>query len=392
MTRIDLFILKYLRQFVMSNFYHILAFVLLLIPCATPAGSPTRIALLLPLHGPYAEVGQAVRDGFLAAYYQSLPQDPTAPTIRIVDTADADIVALYHRAVDQGASLIVGPLNKEQGLQLVNADALSVPTLVLNTLPLTQSVPRYLYQLSLAPEDEARQVADKASRDERRNAALIVPATVWGQRIAQTFLMEWQAVGGKVVGEMYYQDPAQLSAQMAQLLHVDQSEQRAKEMRRLLLQPHLRTIPYRRQDIDMVFLVAKPELARQLKPLLNFYYASNIPVYATSHLYAGTPNPLYDRDLNGVMFCAIPWEIAPQTLPPDIQEILHSVQQTWPQALQKQSPFFALGVDSYRLARQISRNAVATVTPGATGQLILQSNKVWYRQLPWATFIEGQPQ
>ena len=158
---------------------------------------------------------------------------------------------------------------------------------------------------------------------------------------------------------MYYDDSAQFSTQVSQLLHVDQSEQRAKALQHLLLEGKMRTIPYRRQDVDMVFLVAKPELARELRPLLSFYYASKIPVYATSHLYSGVPNPQLDQDLNGVMFCAIPWEIAPQTLSPDLQEILKRVQTTWPQASAMQPQFFALGVDSYRLARQIGARTLS---------------------------------
>lgn len=355
------------------------------------AESNTRVALLLPLQGVYAESAQAVRDGFLAAYYQSLPQDPAAPTIRIIDISNGDIVTLYRQAIEQGANIVVGPLNKEQGLQLVQTGALAVPTLMLNTLPNAQTVAN-LYQLSLSPEDEVKQVAAKAWQDGKRNVGIIVPASAWGQRVGQVFLTQWQAAGGKVVGEMFYDDPQQLSNQIAQMLHVDQSEERAKSMQQLLLQVKLRTIPYRRQDIDMIFLVAKPEFARQVRPLLNFYYARSIPVYATSHLYNGVPDPQDDQDLNGVIFCAMPWEIAPQTLSPALQAILQSVQKTWPQAMQKQSPFFALGVDSYYLARQLSRNKISPQVDGATGKLTLQANRIWYRQLPWAQILQGQPQ
>lgn len=353
--------------------------------------APERIALLLPLKGVYSESGQAIRDGFLAAYYQSLPQDPSAPTIRIVDTSGGDIVSLYQQAVAQGANVIVGPLSKEEGTQLVQAGKLTVPTLVLNTLPVTQVIPN-LYQLSLSPEDEAKQAAAKAWQEGQKNAVIIAPANAWGQRVSQVFLTDWQSLGGKAVGEMFYDSPIQLSSQISQLLHLDQSEDRAKTLRRLLMQTKMRTIPYRRQDIDMVFLVAKPEWARQLRPLLSFYYAGTIPIYATSHIYSGTPNPQLDQDLNGIRFCAIPLEIAPQTLPADIQATLQSIQKIWPQSLLRQPEFFALGIDSYRLARQISAGKLAAEVDGATGKLILQDNKVWYRKLPWAQMVQGRPQ
>ena len=357
---------------------------------ATQPAPPGRVALMLPLHGAYAESAQALRDGFLAAYYQSLPQDTTAPTIRIVDTSAGDIVDLYRQAIAQGANMVIGPLSKEQGMQLVQAGALTVPTLVLNTLAVAQAVPN-LYQLSLSPEDEVKQVAAKAWQDGKKNAVIIVPANTWGQRVAQVFLTEWQTLGGVAVGEMYYDAPGQLSSQISQMLHVDQSEKRAKALQRLLLQSKMRSIPYRRQDVDMIFLAAKPELAREIRPLLDFYYAGKLPVYATSHIYSGAPDPQFDKDLNGVMFCAVPWEIAPQTLSLDLQAILQSITKTWPQAARKQPQFFALGVDSYRLARQLSAGTVPAAINGATGNLILQPNKTWYRQLPWAQITQGEP-
>ncbi len=352
--------------------------------------APTRITLLLPLHGNYAESSQAIRDGFITAYYQSLSQDASPPTIRIINTSNADIVTLYRQAIDQGANVIVGPLSKDDGLQLVQAGPLSVPTLILNNLPLTQNVSN-LYQLSLSPEDEVIQVAAKARKAGRKNAAIIVPSSPWGQRVAQVFLTQWQAQGGKVIGEMFYESPEKLAGQIAQLMHVDESEKRVKLLQQQL-HTKIRSFPYRRQDVDMVFLVAKPEIARELRPLLDFYYADKIPVYATSHLYAGSLNPQLDKDLNGVLFCAIPWEIAPQTLSPGLQAIWDNAQKFWPQTMRIQPQFFALGVDSYRLARQMLTGVTITEVEGVTGHLTLQANKIWYRQLPWAEMVEGQPQ
>ncbi len=352
---------------------------------------PGRISLLLPIRGAYADSAKAIRDGFIAAYYQSLAQDPNAPTIRIVDTGEGDIATLYQQAIVQGAQVIVGPLNKDEGSRLVQTTKLTVPTLVLNTLPGQQPIAN-LYQLSLSPEDEARQVAAKAWLDGNRKVAILAPDSAWGKRLTQSLLQEWQKLGGKAVGLMFYNSPEQFSSQVAQLLHVDQSELRAKSLQKQLQQPKLRAIPYRRQDIDAFFLVAKPDTARQLRPLLNFYFAGSIPVYATSHVYSGFPNPSQDQDLNGVIFCAIPWEISPESLSPDLQSVLQEVQKNWPQALQTQSQFFALGADSYHLARQIlASTAPAAETQGATGKLVLQSNSVWFRELPWARMDQGQP-
>lgn len=363
----------------------------LLLPlvCFASAAPPRQIAVLLPLHGANAEAGEAIRDGMIAAYYQSLGQDLHPPVLRLIDTSDGDVVTLYRRTVEQGADIIVGPLNKNEGAQLAETGALPVPTLLLNTIPLTQIVPN-LYQFSLSPEDEAWQVAAKAQQDHRQSALLIVPASRWGQRVTQSFLTAWLAADKKVVGEMYYDDPADLSAEVAQLLHLDQSEKRFKALQHLLHEPKMRLIAYRRQDADMIFLVAKPELAREVRPLLKFYYAAKIPVYATSHIYSGTPDPKYDQDLDGVIFCAMPWEIAPEALSPDLQAIRRDIEKAWPRASRQAPQLFAFGVDSYRLARKLNGN-LPTTSQGATGTLILQSNKVWARELLWAQMVNGEP-
>ncbi|MBS0349630.1 MAG: penicillin-binding protein activator [Proteobacteria bacterium] len=356
---------------------------------SAPSADSQRIALLLPLQGVYGESGQSIRDGFLAAFYQSLSYDSNPPTIQIIDTSAGNVVALYKQAITQRASMVVGPLSKEQALQLIQAP-LPIPTLVLNTLSIPQNI-NNLYQLALAPEVEAKQVADKAYQDGKRTAVIVAPNDEWGARVAQAFLSEWAQLGGKVAGQTYYGEPNGLATQVSQLLHVDQSEQRSKDLKKILNQTNMRTIPYRRQDFDIIFLAAQPEMARQIRPLFNFYYASNIPIYATSHIYSGTPNPQLDQDLNGVKFCAMPWLIDQEKLPSILQADFRSIQFNFPQEMQKQPQLFALGVDSYYLAQQILSKRLVRENQGATGILKFQSDRKWLRELDWAQIVDGKP-
>ncbi len=348
-----------------------------------------RIVLMLPLYGPYAQSGKAIRDGFLAAYYQT-PNNLNTPTLRIVDTSGDQVVSLYKQAVADGADFVVGPLNKEDGTALIHA-GLTVPTLLLNTLPLTGPISN-LYQFGLSPEDEARQVADKAWHDGHKNILIIAPDQDWGHRTASAFLAAWQAYGGQSLGEMYYDSSVKMAPQIAKLLQIDRSTERAKNLQHMIAQPNMRSTLYRRQDIDMIFLVAMPEMARQIRPLINFYYAGNIPIYATSHIYSGIPNPGLDQDLNGILFCAIPWEISSQSLSPDLQAIRQQVKTYWPKNYAQNPQLFALGADSYRLALLLLANHTPGQTyEGATGRLTLSPNQVWVRDLPWAQMTNAQP-
>ncbi len=72
-----------------------------------------HVALLLPVSGRTASASGAVRDGFLAAYYQA----PAAerPRLRVYDTGGESVNAALSRAIQQGADLIVGPAHPRGG-------------------------------------------------------------------------------------------------------------------------------------------------------------------------------------------------------------------------------------------------------------------------------------
>src|SRR5581483_9006622 len=79
---------------------------------AAPIGSETQIALLLASRGPYAGAAEMVRDGFLAALYA---QTGTKPSVRIYDTGGSPdaVRQAIRRAVSDGASFVVSPLQKD---------------------------------------------------------------------------------------------------------------------------------------------------------------------------------------------------------------------------------------------------------------------------------------
>ena len=75
---------------------------------ATLADSrPEKIALALPLQGPLATAGKAIRDGFLAAYYLDDTADRGKTDIRIFDTAGTSFSELYKQLSEQDIDLIV---------------------------------------------------------------------------------------------------------------------------------------------------------------------------------------------------------------------------------------------------------------------------------------------
>ena len=96
------------------------------------AERPQKIALLLPQQGKLGKAGRAVRDGFMAAYYQAKQQNNQTPQIILYDSHAKDVIKLYEQAVSEGVQLIIGPLDKPKVTQLSQLDQLPVATLAVN--------------------------------------------------------------------------------------------------------------------------------------------------------------------------------------------------------------------------------------------------------------------
>lgn len=344
---------------------------------------PTHIALLLPLSGDLAASGQAVRNGFFAAYYHDKQQRVSPPTIQVFDTSHGDIVALYQQAVHQGAKVVVGPLTKADVIRLAQWGHLSVPTLALNSIGAGPI--RNLFQFGLSPIDEAQQAALRAWTDGYRQALVVAPNSEWGHTNASVFIQQFQKYGGVVVDQAYYNDQASLDPTIRQLLRVNPAYLKNKKMA---------SASKRRRDADMIFLIAQPEYARQIKPLLNYYFAGDMPVYATSHVYQGIPAPNLDNDLEGVEFCDMPWTITPEHMVPgSLNHIRNTITQTWPDMFAAQPRLFALGVDAYDVISQLSTMQTSSryLVDGASGMLFLNDQQRIVRQLYWARFQQGTP-
>lgn len=352
---------------------------------------PNTIALVLPLTGTYAKPATALRDGFLAAYYNRKNQ-AYQPTIRVYDVGtDAnDIKKTYNQAVNDGAEFIVGPLNKETVNRLINTTRLTVPTLTLNYYEKPTKSVDNLYQFGLAPEDEARQLAERAWLDGNNQALVILPEGEWGQRLYQSFEETWQQLGGTVLEQQVYpSEQSDFSKQIRAALNLDESDERHRKLEKLLHE-NLKFEPRRRQDVDFIFLAAFPRQARLIRPQLKFHYAGNIPVYATSHIYSGKRNRHADRDMDDIIFEDIPWVLYTPNNTPPLQK---TINQLWPEESDQYTRLFAMGIDAYNLIPHLNHLKSYSYERynGETGILSLDAYHRIFRQLSWARFRNGIP-
>lgn len=395
------------------------------------ASAPSNLALLVPLSGNYGEAGTVIRNGFLATYYDNLSKGGRAPSVRVYDTSTQNITDVYQLAVAEGAKIVIGPLRKENLAALSALNTLPVPIIGLNYLndkldePLdgqlnkpinqqkdhqvdkktnedinenitSQTSPRpnmeansssntariahhNLYQFGLSIADEAEQVAERAWLEGHRSALAMTPATSWGERALAAFSERWTSRGGKLVTTTPYSlRQSDFTGIIKPALLVDHSEQRAKKLQRTLGRG-LEYSPRRRHDIDMIFLVAQPAQGRSIKPTLDFYYAHDLPVYATSHIYAGTESTDMNRDLEGIRFSAMPW-----TLPGMVPAHLRPDSNLRP----SYRHLYTLGVDAYLMHQHVALMKASPQTQlfGHTGTLTLVSGNKIKRTQPWAEF------
>lgn len=332
-----------------------------------------RIALLLPQQGQLAGVARALRDGFMAAHYQALQAGQPAPAIEFYDSSRVTSMDdFYRQAQAAGIQLVVGPLEKNLVKQLSTRPQLPIITLALNYSDSNQPGPSQLFQFGLAAEDEAREVARRAHADGLVHAAAIVPKGEFGDRVLAAFRQDWQASGGTLVAAVQIDQPVALAQQIGELMQVRQTGTGGQGTRR--------------QDIDFIYMTATPQQAQQVKPTLNYQYAGDVPVYATSHVYSASGDQAQYNDLNGVRFCETPWLLDTSN------GLRQQVARQWPQANSSLGRLYAMGADAYTLAPRLGQLKALPDNriEGLSGSLSLNPAQRIERQLPWAQFSNGK--
>lgn len=352
---------------------------------------PERIALLLPMTGRYEKIAKVIYAGIVSAR-ELHTEDQYAPHIELYDTGDnpADIVYHYQRAVDDGADFVIGPLKKESVELLSQHPELPVPVLTLNYISDYAQTPSNLFQFGLLPEDEATQVAERASLDEHVSAIIMTPSGEWGERLAEAFQSRFEELNGVVLDTQYYaSNDTDFSTPLKLALQLDQSEARYRKLRSTLGQ-NLEFEPRRRQDVDMVFMVASPRTARLIRPQINYYYATDLPVYSTSHVFSGIENVSRDRDVNDVLYCDMPWLLKPSADHEIMRELLELEAGETYHLLPR---FAALGIDAYYLPLKLAELAALPYERynGLTGKLRIEEGNKIFRELNWAQFVNGKP-
>ena len=313
------------------------------------------IGVLLPLTGPYASASEAIRTGMTTAH--TADRNFNKPELFFSDSTEADIYQNYRRMADAGAIMVVGPLIKDEVSALAHGGELPVPVLALNQVNDLRS--SRIFQFGLTPEQEVEQVAGSAWLDGKRDAILMSPESAFGRRIAEYFDRYWQSLGGRVIEKKKYSAEAVDPSMLA------------------------KSLPANVEDA-FVFLVADAKNARAIVPKLAS--VSQVPIYATSHVFDGQFNEPANTVLDGLIFCDMPWLLNPyEGGALSAQSMDREIRQTKADSVK----LLAMGLDAYRLVSELNHLKADGYDrfAGATGNLSLQSDQRIQRQLECAQFI-----
>ena len=344
---------------------------------------PSHIGLVLALGGPESGNSRAILDAYLATQYRALERGWPAQQLSIIDSADyPGLREAYDAAIRGGAELIIGP-HDPRLLRAWTPDAAPpVPVLALDWIEPPQAA---TWQIGFTAAHEVRQLAQLAFAGGARRALLVRPEGSWGDELERQLSTTWTALEGTIVATAVYSGQDDYSSSLKPALSLPASEQRARRVRQLMNR-QLEFTPRRRQDIDLVFLLAQdPQDARSIKPLLAFHYAGDIPVYSTSHIFSGRPDPQLDKDLDGILTLATPWNLSPHN--PLVADLLKAGGDAG------FSGWYALGSDVFHLHWRLEQLAVDRDSRfrGQTGLLYMDENGRVRRELAPARFSRGVP-
>lgn len=341
-----------------------------------------RIGVLLPTTGSLAKAGKAIQDGITTAHYANQGSSYTPELVFLDSTLYNTPEEIIQAAQEKEVQLIIGPLEKDKVSALSQYDSLPLPFLALNY---AETSATNLYQFGLSAEDEARDAATQAINAGKRYALILTPNSTWGNRAESAFADTFSALGGTIVARKSF-NTGDLNQDIAQLLKTDESKTRAISLRKAT-GLNFEFEERRRQDADTILLAARPQDARLIKPILSFYFAGDLPVYATSQVFSGSINSAADIDLNGIMFGDIPWVLSP---PSDNRRALNAIRNNTNTRFGR---LYALGIDAYNLypyLQQLGATQGARLQ-GETGMLSLSEQNKINRHLQWAIFENGSP-
>lgn len=194
-----------------------------------PIGNgPVRVALLLPVSGDLANVGISMANGARLAmdFIETSSNVSDNITLVLKDTRGDPNTArqMASAAVDEGASLILGPLRAES-VQAAGEVAKSAGVPVIGFSNNSSAASPGVYLLNVLPGAEVRRSLAYAQAQGRRNFVALVPETQFGQVQQQAFRQTVSDLGVNAQGVFTFSNETEARQTIEQVIPMIESGQ-----------------------------------------------------------------------------------------------------------------------------------------------------------------------
>ncbi|HIE9851027.1 TPA: penicillin-binding protein activator [Klebsiella variicola subsp. variicola] len=346
-------------------------------PAASATPQTTASPVTQPVTAPTAQPQPAVASA----------ANPSAE-LKIYDTTSQPISQLLAQAQQDGATLVVGPLLKENVDDMIKSNT-PLNVLALNQPEKVESRANLCY-FALSPEDEARDAARHIHQQGKQTPLLLVPRGALGDRVVSAFADEWLKLGGASVLQQRFGSTAELRA------GVNGGGGIALTGTPVSTLPSAQNSSLGSADempvssggsVDAAYILATPEQIAYIKPMIAMRNGSqnNVTLYASSRSAQGTAGPDFRLEMEGLQYSEIP--MLAGSNPALMQQALSAVRNDYSLAR-----LYAMGADAWSLANHFTqmRQTPGFELNGNTGDLTATQDCVINRKLSWLKYQQGK--
>ena len=364
-------------------------------PVQTPAADqvPTQTSVTSQTSTPAATAQTPAADAATTAAQpvnapQALAATPANPTaeLKVYDTTTQPMSQLLAQVQQDGASIVVGPLLKDNVEEVIKSNT-SLNVLALNQPEKVESRANICY-FALSPEDEARDAAHHIHDQGKQTPLLLVPRGSLGDRVIGAFADEWLKLGGGTVLQQRLGSTAELKAGVnggSGIALTGSPVSTLPSSASLATQSDMPTSSA--GGVDAAWILATPEQIAYIKPMIAMRNGSQsgVALYASSRSFQGTMGPDFRLEMEGLQFSEIP--MLAGSNPTMMQQALAAVHNDYSLAR-----LYAMGADAWSLANHFAqmRQVPGFELHGNTGDLTATPECVINRKLSWLKYRQGQ--
>lgn len=360
-------------------------------PAAAPVERSVTPQVDTEAAAPTAPAQSSVTPAASPASTAPAPTPVSSADIKVYDTAAQPLAQILEQAQRDGASLVVGPLLKNQVEQVISSHT-PLNVLALNQPGRIENRPNICY-FALSPEDEARNAAQHIWQQGKRAPLVLAPRGDLGNRVTTAFADEWRQLGGGDVLQQRFGSVAELRGNInsGSGIALTGTPVATSGLSSTAL-PADSTLTDANATassggVDAAYIVATNAEVSLIKPMIAMRNGSRAAaaLYASSRSAQGGSGADFRLEMDGLQFSEIP--LLAGSNPGLMQQVLSNTRNDYSQAR-----LYAMGADAWSLANHFAqmRQVPGFQINGNTGTLSADSNCVIDRKLTWLRYQGGQ--